>query len=305
MANRHIPLLLAFLLAGCITQAEIPQAPDSMVTAGPSQEPLPEPLPEPETPEPDITIPLGPSPEEMAIGNQTAGKLLLTEIEQSLFRKVNEKREDNGLAPLLWAEGILPAARIHSLSLAEENLLLTEPALFCKRPFIHHEGFDIGLYAVDRLYNQGVYGFASLGENLFIAPTYGEALTYDDPEACPEESLIADYSAESVQEGYEERLAYVENASRVTWGSIVWKSREEIEDDIVDGWMDSEGHRANILEQSFDQSAIGVAQVNDYIVVTQLFIDGVDCGYLDAQCCLEDDMLYCYDPWTCQDYYCE
>lgn len=298
MANRHI-LLLVFLLAGCMAPAG--SHADSPVS---TQEPLPEPeIPGPEAPSRNITVPPGPSPEEMTIGNQTAGKLLLTEIEQSLFSRINEKREDRGLAPLSWAEDILPAARIHSLSLAEENLLLTEPALFCKFPFIHHEGFDIGLYAIDRLHNQSVYGFASVGENLFIAPTYREALTYDDAGPCPAE--IPWYASGSVQEGYQERLAYLENASRVTWESITWKSREEIEDEIVDGWMESEGHRANILEPSFDEGAIGVAQVNDYIVVTQLFIDRVDCGYIDAQCCAEENMLYCYDPWTCEDYYCK
>jgi uncharacterized protein YkwD len=39
----------------------------------------------------------------------------------------------------------------------------------------------------------------------------------------------------------------------------------------VDGWMKSPGHRANILDPSYDKSGIGVALVGGQAYATQVF----------------------------------
>ena len=39
----------------------------------------------------------------------------------------------------------------------------------------------------------------------------------------------------------------------------------------VAGWMDSEGHRANILSRNYDRSGIGVAVNGSYVYATQVF----------------------------------
>lgn len=307
MANRLLLLLLAPFLFGCVLPQDVPEELQPLE--------LPENIPVDRTPveeytppERNITRPDPPSSESMTMGNNTGGKLVLSDIERDLFDRVNEKRLENDLEPLVWNEELLPVARLHSLALAKENLPLTEPALFCKRPFIHHEGFDFGLYAIDRLRNWSIFYFSSTGENLFIAPTFGEALTYDSGQACPDDldTIGAEEEElEKIRNDYLERLEFIKNATRVSWESVEWKPADEIEDQIVEGWMDSPGHRMNILHEPFDESAIGIAQVNDYLVVTQLFIEKIDCGYQDAQCCLEDQMLYCYEPWYCTDYYCQ
>ncbi|MFZ5501436.1 MAG: hypothetical protein ACOY58_05955, partial [Candidatus Micrarchaeota archaeon] len=220
MANRLLILLLCATLPGCISP-EIPTTipgtiPDGPISGNISMPMIPQPnfsgsaSPETqESPAPQSgtqNIP-GPSPERMTIGNQTGGRFLLTEVEHGLFKKVNAEREKEGLHALVWDDDLLPAARSHSLALAEENLPITEPALFCKRPFLHHEGFDGGLYAIDRLYNMSVYHFASVGENLFVAPTSGESLTYDPPQVCPEDGSVKTVQeVEALLDDYRERL---------------------------------------------------------------------------------------------------
>ena len=48
-------------------------------------------------------------------------------------------------------------------------------------------------------------------------------------------------------------------------------ARENIERMSVAGWMNSPGHRANILETNYTKSGVGVAVAGDAVFITQLF----------------------------------
>jgi uncharacterized protein YkwD len=54
--------------------------------------------------------------------------------------------------------------------------------------------------------------------------------------------------------------------------SYDWYSAEEIAQEAVEGWMDSAGHRKNILEKTYDRTGIGIAiGADDKVLVTQVF----------------------------------
>jgi len=54
--------------------------------------------------------------------------------------------------------------------------------------------------------------------------------------------------------------------------SYDWNSNDEIAYQVVDGWMNSPGHRANILESDYDKEGIGVSITSDdKVYVTQNF----------------------------------
>ncbi len=54
--------------------------------------------------------------------------------------------------------------------------------------------------------------------------------------------------------------------------SYDWLTNEEIAFIAVDGWMNSEGHRKNILNSNFDREGIGVyIDSEDRVYVTQNF----------------------------------
>jgi uncharacterized protein YkwD len=54
--------------------------------------------------------------------------------------------------------------------------------------------------------------------------------------------------------------------------SYAWNSLEHIAATTVRGWMDSRGHRTNILNRSYDRSGIGIALTpDDKVLITQLF----------------------------------
>ena len=54
--------------------------------------------------------------------------------------------------------------------------------------------------------------------------------------------------------------------------SYDWNSQNEIAQTTVDGWMDSPGHRQNILTTTFDREGIGVKiSSDDKVYITQNF----------------------------------
>jgi uncharacterized protein YkwD len=51
-----------------------------------------------------------------------------------------------------------------------------------------------------------------------------------------------------------------------------WKTLDQIANEIVNGWMASEGHRANILGTGYSATAVGIAvSSNDEVYATQVF----------------------------------
>jgi uncharacterized protein YkwD len=54
--------------------------------------------------------------------------------------------------------------------------------------------------------------------------------------------------------------------------SYDWYTPEQIAAETVESWMNSPGHRRNILEQNYDREGIGIAVAGDHkIYVTQVF----------------------------------
>jgi len=54
--------------------------------------------------------------------------------------------------------------------------------------------------------------------------------------------------------------------------SYDWYSLDQLAEEAVEGWMDSEGHRKNILEKNYEKTGIGIAvDSDDKVYVTQVF----------------------------------
>jgi uncharacterized protein YkwD len=54
--------------------------------------------------------------------------------------------------------------------------------------------------------------------------------------------------------------------------SYDWYSLDEMAEEIVEGWMDSPGHRRNVLEKTYEKEGIGIAVSSDHkVYVTQVF----------------------------------
>lgn len=60
-------------------------------------------------------------------------------------------------------------------------------------------------------------------------------------------------------------------AENVAYTYHVGKSDAEVADRLVDMWMDSSGHRNNVLNGDYDHTGIAVTTVGPYTVATQNF----------------------------------
>lgn len=60
-------------------------------------------------------------------------------------------------------------------------------------------------------------------------------------------------------------------AENISWYSGTWYSAEFIAGEIVDGWMDSPGHRQNIMDPNYDRLGVGVAIDSGNVYATQNF----------------------------------
>jgi uncharacterized protein YkwD len=78
-------------------------------------------------------------------------------------------------------------------------------------------------------------------------------------------------------------------------------SEDTIAHRIVDGWMNSPGHKANILNGTYTYLGVGVWYgTNHKIIATQNFIAKSVCGGVGEPCCHSGVNTYsCYKPWNC------
>ncbi len=242
----------------------------------------------------------------------------LSYLEQKINNLVNAERAKNGLTALVWNPDISAVAREHSQDLARENLPLTSLNKVCDYFMIHHEGLVFGLYEDDRLKARGIDYFADSGEN--IAMQGGKEIVFTTNSSAADQSSIdsCDAAVQSANDALKaslesnistqdklnlisselvKRAAELAAEATVNVTGISYTSNDEMASDIVLGWMNSPGHRANILQSSFTESGIGVAYVNGYIIATQDFIQRISCGYQGAACCPNRS---CYLPTVCQ-----
>lgn len=202
-------------------------------------------------------------------------------LEKNIQDLINEKRIKEGVGVLLWNNSIASVAREHSENQARDNKFLTDPLIPCHYPLIRHDGFEFGFKAGDRLKNKGIE-YKSAGENIAML-SFSKNLLYqyfvhEPPIECPEvDNLKPGEGTEEerkvlYQETLDKSIEAVQGIFPVNWVNKDWITTEEITKRTVDMWLASPGHRENMLQSRFTEGGIGIAEVNDYVIVTHKMI---------------------------------
>lgn len=233
---------------------------------------------------------------------------------------INQERAKNGLSSLKNNSDLAAVAREHSENLAKASDKFNKIGRTCNFPMIHHEGLDFGLYHYNRLNNRGIYYYGSTAENIALMPSAQFLInfTFNDPlqsemNDCSDWELERNNALKSTLEDaddadkiniinteIEKRIAKYNAGHDLKIKDITWKSDEEIVANTVQGWMNSPGHRKNILYAAYDEAGIGIAFTDGYIIATQIFIKRAACGYKDGPCCERTGYYpYCYVPYSC------
>ncbi|MFH1188664.1 MAG: peptidoglycan-binding protein [bacterium] len=202
------------------------------------------------------------------------------QLATSIHEKVNERRVLYGKKPLVWDEHVAAVAREHSIDQAHDNEEITDPARRCHYPLIRHEGFLFGFTAGNRMQKRGI-SYQSVGENIAMVPVV-KNLVYrypagDEPIDCPVVDRFSSghwYDMDAAYASYQEILQASKSAVQIVppvdWVNKEWKTMDDVATEVVEGWMNSPGHRENLLRDGFTRGGMGVAQVNDYIITTHI-----------------------------------
>ncbi|MEK9154871.1 MAG: CAP domain-containing protein [Patescibacteria group bacterium] len=196
---------------------------------------------------------------------------------------INQERISNGLKELAWNQNLSEISFRHSFDQASDNKTITDYSKPCAYVLIRHEGLTLaGFSLADRL-KFALVDFRLAGENIAAIP-FSKNLTYsykspDKPVKCPESyfkktesSMTKTEKLNIILENINQAQNLIASVPTVNWINKEWLTSEEIAKEAVNGWMNSIGHRQNILNSEFSQAGIGVAEINDYFIITQVFI---------------------------------
>lgn len=244
-------------------------------------------------------------------------------LELLIHQLINKERTNVGLNALKWSEDIANVSRRHSQDLAKENIEITNPNTYCNYPIIHHEGYTFGYYQNDRLANSGLYYYSSDAENIALIPSLKEqSYTYSSNEPNPAHDCQNDIIENNFRTTLDSEpdinkkieIIFDEIAFRkqlmlkekeITFSQITKYTDQELAEKTVQGWMNSPGHKKNILTPSYDEAGIGVAKINNYVISTQVFIDRTDCGFKNGACCIKEGYYpFCFTPLSCSNNIC-
>ncbi len=243
---------------------------------------------------------------------------LFKKIEREIHDLINKERISQGLQALIWNSKVAEVARIHSLNLAQENKTLTNIEKRCNFPIIHHEGYNFGIYQKERLDNKKIYNLSKSGENIALMPRikqqkyiyYGDNNGYYDCGIKKLESVFREKldtetdeakKINIIKQEISKRENLLSNEPTVKFVDTIYNTEQELEAQTVNGWMNSPGHRKNILTPDFNETGIGIAEINNYLIITQVFIKKIDCGYKNGPCCIKEGYYpSCYIPFICK-----
>jgi uncharacterized protein YkwD len=206
----------------------------------------------------------------------------LIELAHQIQRAINDERLRQGLPVLEWRDELARVALNHSSDQVADNVKLTDPTLPCHYPIIRHEDFTYGFTLKDRLDNAGVI-YRLAAENIALVPLT-KNLIYQypaekGPAVCQEierfipgegnqEERLALY-----QKVLTESLIAVSRVEPVDWVNREWMTTDEITSKVINGWLNSPGHRRNMLNISYRRGGIGIVPVNNYLIITHVLAD--------------------------------
>ncbi|MCS7094140.1 MAG: CAP domain-containing protein [Candidatus Aenigmarchaeota archaeon] len=153
-------------------------------------------------------------------------------LEQKIHLLINEERRKNNLKMLRWDENLANIARYHSKDMATKNY------------FSHKslEGEDLEM----RYKKFGYFCRIPVGNLIYSGA----------------ENILLNYIYHSYY--------YDPLTGEIT--GYVFKSLDDVSYEVVEGWMNSEGHKRNILTPFFEREGIGVYISDDgKVYVTQNF----------------------------------
>lgn len=202
-------------------------------------------------------------------------------LERTINAMINDERKSLGLERLELDETLSGVARRHSEDQTATNRLTTDIQKPCAYPMIRHEGLTAAGFDLGERLDSASVKFRRAAENIVILSTAKNFVYCASASInCPDPGLQDMPKTGNQQERIAVVRANVARAQAVLaaiptarWVNRDWYDLETVARRAVAGWMESEGHRVNILNEHYRQTGIGVSEVNEYIIITQVFLE--------------------------------
>ncbi len=156
-------------------------------------------------------------------------------LARQTFERVNRERVAQGIRPLVWSDTLAQIAAGHSADMARRN-------------FFAHQNPD-GLSVNDRAAR--LQSTCQIREGPATWTGFAENLAYE-----------GDYSTAEI----------TTDAAGRRSTRYHWRTEAELAAAATTGWMNSPGHRANILQRRSRRAGMGVVRADDHkVYFTQVF----------------------------------
>lgn len=152
-------------------------------------------------------------------------------VERMIHEEINNERAQHGLQTLSWDNDLALVARDHSLDMAQNDIFSHTGS----SGSLPSDRAAAAAYECEK--DEGEYRYTGIAENIFMTYRYGSRRTRHGP------------------------------TGTTVWYD--WKTQDQIAQEVVEGWMNSPGHRSNILQGRHDREGIGIVQAGDQLYITQ------------------------------------
>jgi len=198
-------------------------------------------------------------------------KINIKQLELDIHELINTERKNLGLSLLSWDENIAKIARSHSQDMANRNYFAHDSPEGISPA---QRGLQYGYQECgDRATIELSHKYEQLSRQ-FVASGSTDEMMYQQLQSmyyqlnASHEKLFLGLAENIMQNNLYDRVWYTNGIPT----SYEWKDMAELAESTVQGWMDSPGHRQNILTPYFYSAGIGVSiSSNDKVYVTQNF----------------------------------
>lgn len=194
-------------------------------------------------------------------------------LEQKIHDLINEQRQGHGLPALEWDDTIAGIARAHSADMVNRNYFAHDspdgagPDVRGKK-YGYDQCGDRDMIALSQKYDDLSRQFEASGNTdqqmyFQLQQMYSQLNT-----AISSGMIFGGLSENIAQDNLYDRIWYTNGVAT----SYEWNTMDDIAFSVVDGWMNSPGHRQNILTPYYYSQGIGVAiSSDDKVYVTENF----------------------------------
>lgn len=198
-------------------------------------------------------------------------EIKIAELEQKVHYLINQERQQRGMSTLVWDPTISEIARSHSKDMAKRNYFSHDsPEGIAPNQrgnvYGYYECGDRATIELARQYEELSKRYQASGSSDYAMYQQLQGMYYQLNAA--QEKMFLGLAENIFQNNLYDRVWYTNGVPT----SYEWNTMDDIAESTVDGWMNSPGHRQNILTPYFYSEGIGVAiSSDDKVYITQNF----------------------------------